>query len=38
MEISVINLNVCQPQNVSSIHQEVEQRRRRSEGKGKKLF
>lgn len=38
MEISVINLNVSQPQNVSSLHQEEEQRERRSEGKGKKLF
>lgn len=38
MEISVIHLNVCQPQNVSSVHQEEEQRERRSEGKGKKLF
>lgn len=37
-EISVINLNTCQPQNVSSVHQEEEQRQRRSEGKGKKLF
>lgn len=38
MEISTINLNVCQPQNVSCVYQEEEQRERRSEEKGKKLF